>query len=480
MAVDRILMIVSDTVRTDLLGYNGGPVKTPNLDRLAARSMVFDRYYASSFPTVPARYDYLTGKPAFAGVGWGALPREDVSIASSLSEAGYTTLGVVDTPFYQVNGYSYDRGFNYFYDMKSQLLGTPQYSSYTAPGKTKRQVGGKLPQWPITGKVQPDPRTGEMDCPAPLTMVQAAECLEQIYEDKFFALVDTWDPHEPWDPPDFYTRRYLPDYAGERVHPPYGDYRKAGMTMRDVQVARALYCGELELVDRWIGHLLNQLTYLGIEDKTAIIFVSDHGFLLGEHGLMGKMVRRAPGEATWMRSPLYEEIVKVPLIVHVPGAAPGRNSKLACALDIAPTILDLAGLSRGPQMHGNSLLPAVLGKPFEGRSHVMTAMPLANPGDKVEVVDDLMRTVVEWQPVTITSSDWSLLYSVPGEPVELYDLRVDPKQANNVAEKHPDVIASLLEGYAKDLLRSGAGKKFCEPRLKSYLETNPGFLDGVK
>jgi arylsulfatase A-like enzyme len=470
MAVDRILMIVSDTVRTDMLGYNGGGVRTPNLDKLAAKSMVFDRYYASSFPTVPARYDYLTGKPAFAGVGWGALPRADRSIATTLTEAGYTTLGVVDTPFYQVNGYSYDRGFNFFYDMKSQLLGTPHYSSYSAPNKTKRQGEGKLPQWPITGKVKPDPRTGEMDCPAPLTMVQAAKSLEQIYEDKFFALVDTWDPHEPWDPPAYYTRHYLPDYAGERVHPPYGECKKHGMTDRDIAVARALYSGELELVDRWIGHLLDQLTYLGIEDSTAIIFVSDHGFLLGEHGLMGKMVRRAPGEATWMRSPLYEEIAKVPLLIHVPGARAGRTSKLACALDLAPTICDMAGLPRQAEMQGISLLPAVQGQPFEGRDHVLTALPLANPGDTVEVVDDLMRTVVDWQPVTITTEQWSLLYATPNDPVELYDLRSDPKQATNVAAKHPDVIRSLLKLYAEDLRRAGVTKKYSDPRLAALLE----------
>ena len=470
MAVDRILMIVSDTVRTDMLGYNGGHVRTPNLDRLAARSMVFDRYYASSFPTVPARYDYLTGKPAFAGVGWGALPRADRSIATALTEAGYTTLGVVDTPFYQVNGYSYDRGFNFFYDMKSQLLGTPHYSSYTAPNKTKRQGEGKLPQWPITGKVKPDPRVGEMDCPAPLTMVQAAKCLEEIYQDKFFALVDTWDPHEPWDPPAYYVKHYLPDYAGERVHPPYGECKKHGMTDRDIAVARALYSGELELVDRWIGHLLDQLAYLGIEDSTAIIFVSDHGFLLGEHGLMGKMVRRAPGEATWMRSPLYEEIAKVPLLIHVPGAKPGRTSKLACALDLAPTICDMAGLPRQPEMQGHSLLPGVLGQAFEGRDHVLTALPLANPGDTVEVVDDLMRTVVEWQPVTITTQKWSLLYAIPGEPVELYDLSSDPKQTTNVAAKHPAVIRALLEMYAEDLRRAGVTKKYSDPRLAALLE----------
>ena len=339
-----------------------------------------------------------------------------------------------------------------------------------ANARTKRQGEGKLPQWPITGKVKPDPRTGEMDCPAPLTMVQAAKCLEEIYQDKFFALVDTWDPHEPWDPPAYYVRHYLPDYNGERVHPPYGDCKKHGMTDRDIAVARALYSGELELVDRWIGHLLDQLAYLGIEDSTAIIFVSDHGFLLGEHGLMGKMVRRAPGEATWMRSPLYEEIAKVPLLIHVPGAKPGRTSKLACALDLAPTICDMAGLPRQAEMQGLSLLPAVNNQAFEGRDHVLTALPLANPGDTVEVVDDLMRTVVEWQPVTITTQRWSLLYATPSEPVELYDLSSDPKQTTNVAAKHPAVIRSLLEMYADDLRRAGVTKKYSDPRLAGLLE----------
>jgi len=468
VSIDKILMIVSDTVRWDMLGYNGGGVRTPNLDRLAARSMVFDRHYASSFPTVPARYDYLTGKAAFAGVGWGPLPSSDTSVAAELASAGYTTLGVVDTPFYQANGYHYDSGFNFFYDMKSQLLGTPHYNAYSAPGEEKRQGQGKMPQWPITGKVKPDPRTGEIDCPTPLTMLQAAKCLEEVYDQKFFTLVDTWDPHEPWDPPAYYIKRYLPDYNGERVHPPYGDYKKHGLSDRDLQVARACYCGELELVDRWIGHLLNQLVYLGIEESTAVIFVSDHGFLLGEHGMLGKMVRHAPGEATWRRSPLYEEIAKVPLIIHVPGAKPGRVSKLTCALDIAPTIRAMAGLPRLPEMNGNSILPAVLGQPFEGRDHVLTALPFANPGDKVEVVDDLMRTVVEWQPVTITTEEWSLLYATPDEVIELYDLRTDPRQKRNVASQNARVVEELLRLYAQDLRTERVDERYCAPRVPRH------------
>ena len=76
---------------------------------------------------------------------------------------------------------------------------------------------------------------------------------------------------------------------------------------------------------------------------------------------MGKMGRRAPGEATWMRSPLYEEIAKVPLLIHVPGAKPGRTSKLACALDLAPTICDMAGLPRQPECRGSRcFLPSMV------------------------------------------------------------------------------------------------------------------------
>ncbi|MBR1152795.1 hypothetical protein [Bradyrhizobium sp. JYMT SZCCT0428] len=101
---------------------------------------------------------------------------------------------------------------------------------------------------------------------------------------------------------------------------------------------------------------------------------------------------------------------------------------------------------------------------------MLTALPLANPGETVEVVDDLMRTVVEWQPVTITTKDWSLLYATPSEPVELYDLRSDQKQTTNVAPKHSAVIRALLEMYAEDLRRAGVASKYSDPRLAALLE----------
>lgn len=465
MKVDRLVMIVSDTVRWNYLGYNGGQVRTPNLDRLASQSVVFDRYYAGSFPTVPTRFDFFTGQPAYVETGWGPLPREAHTITNDLSEVGYKLCGVVDTPFYQANGYHYDRGFHYFYDMRSQPFGTPAYEAHVpSTGGNRRQQAGLLPQWPITGKLLPEPRVTEFDHTAAQTMTQAEKCLEYLYKDPFFLLVDGWDPHEPWDAPEYYVKHYMVDYGGERIHPPYGRYHELGLSERDLSVAQALYSGELELVDRWIGRLLNKLEYLNIVDSTAIIFVTDHGFYLGEHGFLGKMVRRAPGEATWQRSPLYEEITHIPLMIHVPGVAPKRVNTLTSALDIAPTLRALAGLSPSPDMLGQSLVPAILGDRVQGHEAVITALPLANPGEKLKAVDDIMRTVVEWQPVTITTQEWALLYSVPTEPIELYYLPEDPTQTSNVADKHPDVVKRLIDIYMSQLEAAHAAEVHVAPR----------------
>lgn len=466
MAIERIVVLVADTVRSDYLGYNGGHVNTPNIDRLAERSTIFRRHYASSFPTVPARYDYLTGKPAWIDVGWGPLPRQEYSVVGSIASAGYKTLGVVDTPFYQASGFHYDRGFHYFYDMRCQPLGTPEYSAFRAPDERDlRRSAGTMPQWPITGKLIPEPRLRERDHAAPRTMAQAESCLEYLYEDKFFALIDTWDPHEPWDAPSYYVRHYSRDFTGARLHPPYGKYRDVGMSDEDVELARALYSGKLEMVDRWIGVVLDKLDYLGIADSTAVIFTSDHGFYFGEHGYLGKMCRRGPGEATWLRSPLYEELIHVPLLFSVPGEKPRTVDELTCALDLGPTLLDLAGLTPPEWMPGQSLLPAATGGHFEGHELVVSATPLANPGEELQVVDDLMRTVAEWQPVTVTSKDWALLYSIESEPIELYQLDRDPHQETNVAQGNEEEVARLIQSYRSLLQEYGAKDEHITPRL---------------
>lgn len=466
MAIERILLIIADTVRWDYLGFNGGRVRTPYLDQFADEAVVFDRHYAASFPTVPARFDFLTGEAAWRGVGWGPLPRDTFSVVDSIAAAGYVTLGVVDTPFYQAHGYYYDRGFNYFYDMRSQKLGMPEFGSpQVARGQDGRIRPGKALQWPITGKLMPDPWLVEADHAAPRTMAHAANCIEYLGDRQLFVLVDTWDPHEPWDAPDFLVRKYVENWDGQRLSPPYGRYKDAGLSEDDVELARGLYSAKLEMVDRSIGTLLAHLRHLGIIDSTAIIVTTDHGFYFGEHGFLGKMVRRAPAEVTWCRSPLYEELIHVPLMIRHPEFPPRHVAALTSALDIAPTLLELAGVGATADTAGggSSLVPFLAGDDAPLHSALVSAMPLANPGGEVAVVDDQVRTVVDWQPISVTTDRWSLLYSLPTEPIELYDLGSDAGQSVNVADDNPEVVDNCVSVIHAAL--QGVDADLAEPRL---------------
>src|SRR5256886_11964355 len=114
-------MIVGDTFRRDHLGaYGNSTIRTPHLDRLAASSIVFDHHRISSFPTMPARADFLTGRFSFPFMGWEPLPAELDTLPAMLSRSGYLTMGVVDTPFFIRDGFGYDRGFDDFIWVRGQ------------------------------------------------------------------------------------------------------------------------------------------------------------------------------------------------------------------------------------------------------------------------------------------------------------------------------------------------------------------------
>ncbi|HDM88549.1 MAG TPA: hypothetical protein ENG65_00970, partial [Candidatus Bathyarchaeota archaeon] len=117
----NILLLVSDTFRRDHLGcYGNREIKTPRLDWLASRSIVFNRCYTCSFPTVPCRADLFTGRWTFTYHGWQPLPLEEKVLAQILSENGYNTMGVADTPFLVKDGFHYDRGFKDFIWVRGQ------------------------------------------------------------------------------------------------------------------------------------------------------------------------------------------------------------------------------------------------------------------------------------------------------------------------------------------------------------------------
>ena len=453
----NVILIVSDTLRRDYLPcYGNVDVIAPNLARFAESALVFEDCYAASFPTVPARADLMTGRYTFAYLPWGPLPQHEITLADLLSGAGYRTAMIADTPFLARRGYGQDRGFGEFIYIRGQLAGTER-----AYRQQQRQVSE------IEGYC------------APKTFTEAANWLERHHDAPFFLYVDTWDPHEPWDPPAHYVKPHMPDYAGQVIAPSYWEYRDDGVTEGDLEIARACYLGEIAMVDHWFGYLMERIRVLNLLDDTAIIFVSDHGFYFGEHGLFGKRRFRWPdgsgfeeGFAKGMtvhqrqvhRSPLHNELVQVPLLMMLPGEAGRRVSGLLSLPDLMPTILDLLEVAVPDRTQASSALPLLRDEPIHDL--IVTSAPFEEVGELSKTVDGQNRVVVEISPSSITDGEWDLIYGVEGQRVELYHAGDDPGHHNDVSGEYSEVVEQLHGRYAEWLRTIDAPEHFLAQRMR--------------
>jgi arylsulfatase A-like enzyme len=242
-------------------------------------------------------------------------------------------------------------------------------------------------------------------------------------------MVDCFHPHEPWDPPQADVDRYDPGYEGEKLF--YPKYNSTDhYTEPELRHMRALYAGQVTLVDRWIGHLLDRLDRLALWDDTAVIFFSDHGFLLGEHELVGKAGWRSGGLRGW---PLYRELVEVPMMAAIPGIAPGRVDAFAQPADLMPTILELAGIPRPPRVQAASLVPLLRGEVERVRDLAVSSWSF--------------KRVNRFRPSTIRTEEWSLVFWRSGIEAELYHLATDPGEQRNLLSEHRDVARDLHRRY---------------------------------
>lgn len=461
----NVVLIVCDTFRRDHLGaYGNRTIRTPSLDRLACDAVVFDHHLIASFPTMPARADFLTGRFASTFMGWEPLPQEIETLPGLLSEAGYLTMGVVDTPFFVRDGFGYDRGFDDFIWVRGQGDDT----------RPHERLDARL-TWVY-----------EADRLVARTTTAAEQWLERHHKERFFLYVDAWDPHEPWDAPDHYTALYLPEYDGRKLYPAYGRWKEAGLTEDDIALAHATYCGEVTMVDRWVGHLLEKLDVLGIAGSTVVLFTSDHGFYFGEHSYFGKaewvhdpdaQVSEGAVVPEWFSkswlltigwSPLYQELTRVPLIVRGPGLAPSRRAALTTAPDIPATILDLAGVEPPRAMQGESFRDVLTGKKDEHRPFVVSSWPLYfAEGELTSAIDSRTRRIASYMPITVTTRRWSLIMGGPAEAPELYDLENDPPESTNVWAENVGEGVRLFQDAIEFLEDCGAAEEFLRPRRES-------------
>jgi arylsulfatase A-like enzyme len=435
----NVILILCDTFRRDHVGlYGHGRAQTPCIDRLAAQSVVFDQALAASYPTLPCRAELFTGRLIYSYLSWGPLPGDEQVLAELLEQAGYNTALVTDNPQYFRPDYHYDRGFSTRIRLRGQI--NDAYVTEAVPvtlpcAPEKVNQPARAIQYLRNASV----RRGEPDYCAAQTMQAAARWLEShARRGPFFLMVDCFDPHEPWDPPSHYVERYDPGYEGDCIF--YPRYTAADFyTEPELRHMRALYAAEVSMVDHWLGHLLKSVEALELEEETAIIFLSDHGFYLGEHGLVGKAGRRAQFLQGW---PLYREATAVPLMIRLPGGSEGSRARHCDAFvhpgDLMPTVLELAGVLRPARVQTHSLLPLLRGETDRVRD--------------VAVSSWSFRHWSRFRPSTIWTQEWSLVYWRAGIEPELYHLPSDPAQCRNVYRDHRAVARELHGRYVR-LLR---------------------------
>jgi arylsulfatase A-like enzyme len=462
----NVIWVISDTLRCDHLGaYGNKTIHTPSLDAFAAKSVRFDRHYIAGFPTMPTRADYLTGRWTMSYMEWAALADDEVLLSEILARKGIHTAAIVDTPFYIRNGMNYDRGFMTFIEVPGQTHYAWVVDPDTKKGRVVNSING--------GDVKDDWRY-ESDYCAPKTFTRAMEWLERHYREDFFLCIDTWDPHEPWEPPQYYRELYWPGHDGNQAPPLYSRWQDVpGITEEMVKKAHASYCGEITMVDTWFGYLMRRVENMGLMKNTAILFTSDHGYYFGEHGgLLGKMVMardkktgKLAGIGIWSESPFYEEVTHTPLLIYMPGVYPAVYEGLTSAVDLMPTVLEMMGQEIPSRVDGRSLLPMLKNPSIAGRNYVVSAHPFLNAGDSMRSVDDMERITEKDSTATVTTPEWALLYTTDAGLSELYNLKTDPKQEKNIIREHPDKANELHQLLIKFMRENNMPDKLINPRL---------------
>jgi len=447
----NFITIISDTFRRDHLGcYGNNWISTPHIDRFASHSTVFQQAYSGSFPTVPNRRDILTGRFTASYTGWAPLGPDEVVLPDVLGKHGYLSMMVCDCPHILENGYHYDRGFDGFEWIRGQE--TDRWKTHPeAPGHPcdPAKIRGADRLQKRHRRNAADWRK-EADRFVARTMITACDWLEQNYKhDNFFLYVDTFDPHEPWDAPQWYVDKYDPNYTGEAVDYPLYAHTDF-LSEAELKHCRALYAAEVTLVDRWVGRLFEKIEDLGLFHNTMVMFTTDHGFLHGEHGIIGKSLI---GKDNFSYVPLYEEINHIPLIISLPGASARSTPAIVQPMDVMPTILDLARSPIPETVQGISFANVILEKEKKHRDFAVSAPYLKGVGVPVTIVKNKHAAILysnekEKEIIDKAIDGYAKRQKKNRQATDLlFDLSKSSGQEISIAQEHPEILTELRNDF---------------------------------
>jgi arylsulfatase A-like enzyme len=398
-----VLLIVLDTLRADHLGAYGYPRDTtPNLDRIAAQSTLFERAYSTASWTLPSHASMFTARRLNEHLAL-VTPMDTryPTLAEFLAERGYTTSAFVANLSQTQRATGLGRGFQLFEDYYGDVFGMLRASGYGS----------------VVAESLPGERPGVEDEKDAATVVaQFSRWLPSRPTAPFFTFLNFVDVHWPYIPPPPFDRRFTDTPPGAS---------KARPRMRPIVRNLNPYDGELAYMDAQLGVLFETLAAQDVLDDTLLFIVSDHGEEFGEHseGGHGHTVHR--------------ELLHVPLIVRYPATVPvGRRLAATVSLqDLAPTILDLTGLQSGSPFPGTSLVVEWAGRPG------------GEPPLPRIAFSELMgyRSRNAGYSKSLFTDDWHLIVNEKTRRPSLYDAVRDPLEQDDLWETQMgrEVIATL-------------------------------------
>jgi len=430
----NLIVIMLDSFRQDHVSfYNRGnppfedvkPCQTPNIDKFAQDCVVFENAYPEALPTIPVRCALMTGQQTLPYRPWQPLTPNEITVAEILRREGYVCGLISDTYHYRAPGMNFHRGFHAYRWIRGQEY--DPYVSSPSRRKVEDYVNENYPEvWRSRVHqflANTDDFTMEEDWFPAKVVAEAVEWLEKNrVHKKVFLWIDSFDPHEPWDPPERFDTYTDPGYKGPRLIMPMGGQAQQWAKLEEIRYIRGLYAGEAAFVDHCLGPLFEKLEELGYYDDSLILLLADHGHPLADHGKFLKGADR-----------MYSELLKLPFMVRFPGGAHARRTKAIIQFhDVLPTLLEILGLGNNAHsMHGKSFLSVLRGEAEEHRNAIITGYH--------EGIDRCIR-----------DGQWSYIQRPKDEPDELYDLVKDPQERHNLIDEEPEEakrLSSLFGNY---------------------------------
>lgn len=472
----NILWIMCDQLRYDCVGANGNSIiKTPNLDRFAAESANFTHAFVQAPVCVPSRASFFTGRYPHSHrnrVNYTPLAASEVLLPARLRQAGYRTALVGKTHLYYAfpptAGEVRRTGFD-LVDLHDGVPFTDEWSDY-AKWRQANDPLRDLPYRRLARTVKPlrdalppdaNPFRAAIDerfTDTAWTGLRTRERLKELAaEDRpFFLFCSFWKPHSPYEVPAPFDSLYSgveiplppPETAGTIARLPLplqklilrGKKPAFAMDRRELEWLWRSYYGTVSHLDREIGLVLDALMELRVAQDTIVVFSSDHGDQLLEHGLLGKNV-------------FFEASIRVPLMIRSPNRIqPGRCDALVESIDVLPTLFELTGLPEPLECQGRSLLPLCdgSGRPAPAREAVFSEniIPevITNGLDFSFEKGEGIKGIRHPDAKMVRTARWKYNYYPEGD-AELYDLENDPGERRNLARDpaHRAVVDEMRE-----------------------------------